>query len=383
MTGSEGLGSDIQVLEVQGRALRREFLTLPERLYDGDPAWVPPLLLEQQQRVFRNAPYFAHAAVKAWVARDTRGVVVGRITAQLDNMQPPLEGEAVGYFGMLEAVDEPRVFHALLDAAGSWLREQGAAWIRGPYNLSINEEVGLLVENYQDPPYFLMGHARPYYGARLEEAGFQGVRDLLTYTVAPDFRAPPVMSKLAHRAEREVRVRPMNRANKGADLESLRDIFNDAWSQNWGFVPFTRAEFAEVARMLTLLLDNDCIQIAEYRERPVAFIVALPNINEAIRDLNGRLLPFGWLKLLWRLKVRRPRSARVALMGVRKEFQFSRLGPTLAFMVIDAVRGPLTAQGVREVELGWILEDNAGMRHIIEELGSQVYKRYRVYHKRL
>jgi hypothetical protein len=148
-------------------------------------------------------------------------------------------------------------------------------------------------------------------------------------------------------------------------------------------VPFTRAEFAEVARMLTLLLDNDCIQIAEYRERPVAFIVALPNINEAIRDLNGRLLPFGWLKLLWRLKVRRPRSARVALMGVRKEFQFSRLGPTLAFMVIDAVRGPLTAQGVREVELGWILEDNAGMRHIIEELGSQVYKRYRVYHKRL
>ena len=163
----------------------------------------------------------------------------------------------------------------------------------------------------------------------------------------------------------------------------MRDIFNDAWSGNWGFVPFTAEEFDETAKALTMLLPDDYIQFAEIEGRPVAFITAFPNINEMIGDLRGRLLPFGWAKLLWRLKVRGARSARVALMGVRKEHQFSRLGPTLAFLVIDAVRKAMQARGVTDVEMGWILEDNDGMRHIIEAIGSSVHKRYRIYQKPL
>jgi hypothetical protein len=160
-------------------------------------------------------------------------------------------------------------------------------------------------------------------------------------------------------------------------------VFNDAWEHNWGFVPLAEAEWVETVSTLARLMPDEYIQIAEYDGEPVAFIVALPNLNEATRDLGGKLLPFGWLKLLWRLKVRHPHSARIPLMGVRKSHQHSRLGPTLAFMVIDAVRKQMHARGVTNVEMGWILEDNDGMRNIIETIGGQAYKRYRIYEKEL
>jgi hypothetical protein len=163
----------------------------------------------------------------------------------------------------------------------------------------------------------------------------------------------------------------------------MRDVFNDAWEHNWGFVPLAEAEWVETVSTLAKLMPDEYIQIAEYDGEPVAFIVALPNLNEATRDLGGKLLPFGWLKLLWRLKVRHPHSARIPLMGVRKSHQHSRLGPTLAFMVIDAVRKQMHARGVTNVEMGWILEDNDGMRNIIETIGGQAYKRYRIYEKEL
>jgi hypothetical protein len=374
--------SMIDIRPAQSGREMRDFLHLPERIYADDPAWVAPLLFEQKQRVFENKPLFAHCEVAAWVAyRD--GAPVGRITAQLDRMQPEDEAGKIGYFGMLEAVDDAGVFDALFDTAQAWLRARGAASVRGPYNLSINEEIGLLVDNFDDPPFIMMGHAPRYYGPRIEQQGFAPIRDLITYKVRPDFTAPVVMQKLADRASRTVKIRTLDRRNKAADFEAMRDIFNDAWSDNWGFVPFTHAEFEETAKALSLFLPHDFIQIAEIDGRPVAFIAAFPNVNEMIGDLRGRLLPFGWAKLLWRLKLRGARSARVALMGVRKEYQYSRLGPTLAFLVIDAVRRAMVQRGVSSVEMGWVLEDNDGMRHIIEAIGSTIYKRYRVYRKAL
>jgi len=372
----------ITLVEATSRQTVNDFLHLPERIYADDAAWVAPLMFEQKQRVFENKPLFAHCEVAAWVAyRDGRPV--GRITAQLDQMQPEDEAGKIGYFGMLEAVDDRTVFDALFGMAQDWLRARGAASVRGPYNLSINEDLGLLVDNFDDPPFIMMGHAPRYYSERLEEQGFETVKDLLTYKVRPDFVAPDVMQKLATRASRTVKIRTLDSKNKAADFEAMRDIFNDAWSDNWGFVPFTHAEFEETAKVLSLLLPDDFIQIAEIEGRPVAFITAFPNINELIGDLRGRLLPFGWAKLLWRIKVRGARSARVALMGVRKEYQYSRLGPTLAFLVIDAVRKAMVQRNVTSVEMGWVLEDNHGMRHIIEAVGSTIYKRYRVYAKTL
>ena len=284
---------------------------------------------------------------------------------------------------MLEAEDEPGVFAALFGAAQDWLREQGMERVRGPFNLHINEEVGLLVDGFSTPPFVLMGHARPYYGPRVEAQGYRGVKDLLAYHIHPDFDAPRVMTRLAERASATVTVRPLRRKQLAADAAIMRDVFNDAWQNNWGFVPLAEAEWVETVSTLAKLMPDEYIQIAEHEGEPVAFIVALPNLNEATRDLGGRLLPLGWLKLLWRLKVRHPGSARIPLMGVRQSYQHSRLGPTLAFMVIDAVRKQLHARGVTRVEMGWILEDNDGMRNIIETIGGQAYKRYRIFEKEL
>ena len=372
----------LSVEEVTQRRQWGDFLALPHRLYATDPAWVAPLNFEQRQRFSPRNHFFEHARMKAWIVR-RGGLPVGRITAQVDELHLRQHADAAGYFGMLEAEDDPGVFAALFGAAQDWLREQGMERVRGPFNLHINEEVGLLVDGFSTPPFVLMGHARPYYGPRVEAQGYRGVKDLLAYHVHPDFDAPRVMTRLAERASATVTVRPLRRKQLAADAAIMRDVFNDAWQNNWGFVPLAEAEWVETVSTLAKLMPDEYIQIAEHEGEPVAFIVALPNLNEATRDLGGRLLPLGWLKLLWRLKVRHPGSARIPLMGVRQSYQHSRLGPTLAFMVIDAVRKQLHARGVTRVEMGWILEDNDGMRNIIETIGGQAYKRYRIFEKEL
>ena len=359
-----------------------QFLAVPHRIYAADPAWVAPLDFEQRQRFSPKNEFFQHARWRGWVAFKG-GVAVGRITAQVDDLHQQQHGDGLGYFGMIEADDDPEVFSALFSAAEDWLREQGMRRVRGPYNLHVNEEVGLLVDGFETPPFVLMGHGMPCYGPRVEEQGYEPVKDLLAYHIKPDFEAPRVMTKLAQRVSDRVVVRPLRRKQLEEDAAVMREIFNDAWQDNWGYVPLDAAEWKHTVSTLTSLMPTDYIQIAEYDGEPVAFIVALPNLNEASRDLGGKLLPFGWLKLLWRLKVKHPRTARVPLMGVRTAFQHSRLGPTLAFMVIDAVRKALHQRGVKDVEMGWILEDNDGMRNIIETIGGQAYKRYRMYEKGL
>jgi hypothetical protein len=371
--------SPVRVVAVDTAARRRDFLRLPLRLYAGDPHWVAPLELELRERVWGSNPFHLHATVQAWVAYGADGVPCGRITAQWDRLQQTVHGDATGSFGLFESEDRHEVAAALLECAAVWLRAQGARRLRGPLNLSVNEECGLLVEGFDTPPSVMMGHGRPGYDALLRGWGLEKARDLLAYRVAPDFEAPRVMRRLAESAPGTVRVRPLDTRQRARELALLRDIFNDAWARNYGFVPFTEEEFAEVGKLVTLLVPPDYVQIAEVDDKPAAFIVAMPNIHEITRHLRGRLLPFGWLRLLWGLKVRHPRSARVPLMGVRQEYQQSRLGPALAFLVIDAVRKGMCARGVREVELSWILEDNSGMRSIIEAIGGEAYKRYRIY----
>ena len=372
----------IRIKPVAGKRELGRFITAPGPIYRDDPNWVAPLRYEQKQRLTKKNPFFEHARWQAWTAH-RQGRIVGRISAQVDDLYEQQHGEKVGYFGMLEAVDDPALFSSLLATAEGWLQAQGIKTIRGPFNLSINEECGVLVEGFETPPYIMMGHARPWYARHIEAAGYHKGTDMLAYQIRPDFEAPRIMTRLLDRETRHVRVRCLRRRQLKEDLEILRDIFNDAWQDNWGFVPFTAAEFADIGELLTLLVDDRLVQFAEIDDRPVAMIVAMPNINEAIDDLDGHLLPFGWLKLLWRLKVRHPQSARVALMGVRRKFQNTRLGAALAFRVIDAVRWGMVKKGIRKVEMSWILEDNAGMRNIIETIGGRLTKRYRVYEKSL
>lgn len=380
MTNQGGAGIELEVVE-KGRSTR-DFLDLPATIYASDPAWIAPLAFMKREQISPKNHYFEHARFRAWVAR-RGGRVVGRISAQVDELHLAQHGDDAGYFGMLEAEDDPAIFAALFEAAEGWLREQGMRTVRGPFNLNINEEVGLLVDGFDTPPVVLMGHAPRYYGPAVEAHGYTTAVNLLAYHIRPDFEAPRVMERLAARVSDRVSVRSLRRKELKQEAEIMRGIFNDAWENNWGFVPWAQADFEETVSTMAMLMPDDYIQIAEYDGEPVAFIVALPNLNEAARDLNGKLLPFGWLKLLWRLKVRHPSTARVPLMGVRQAFQHSRLGPTLAFMVIDALRKGLHARGVKDVEMSWILESNDGMRNIIETIGGAAYKTYRVYEKAL
>jgi hypothetical protein len=372
----------LSVVPIVGRRGIDDFLRAPFDLYRDDPHWVPPLFFERRDALAPKHPFFLHAEWQPFVAYQD-GRAIGRISAQIDRLYEQRYGERVGYFGMIEAPDDAAVFAALLGAAEAWLRSRGATRAVGPFNLSVNQELGILVEGFDTPPYFMMPHSRPYYGAALEAQGYAGVQDLLAYLIDPVFDTPAVMKGLLRRLESRVRLRTLQRKRLDDDLEILRDIFNDAWSQNWGFVPFTREEFNAIGREMLLLIPDDFIQIAEVDGVPAAFIVLLPNLNEVIADLGGRLLPFGWARLVWRLKVRFPRTGRVPLMGVRRAHHHTRLGPGLAFLVIDAARSAARRTGLQEVELSWILDDNRGMRNIIETIGGRVSKRYRMYEKPL
>lgn len=373
---------DLKVCEVTDRKLMDRFIRLPQRLYRDDPNWVCPLFLEQKERFSPKNPFFQHARWRAWLAlRD--GVPVGRISAQIDSLHLEKFADNTGHFGCLEAEPDQAVFNALFTAAENWLRSEGMARATGPFNLSINEECGLQIDGFDTPPRIMMVHGRPYYGQAVEAAGYGKAVDLIAYHQHPDFEVPKVMQRLVRRVADRVRIRPLNRKQLAAELELMRDIFNDAWSDNWGMVPFTEAEFTEVGKVMSLLIEDDFVQIAEVDGEPAAMIICLPNINEAISDLGGKLLPFGWLKLLWRLKVRYPKSARIPLMGVRKKYHHTPFGPALSFMITDTLRYPVLARGIREMEMSWILEHNSGMRNIIESLGGVPYKTYRLYEKAL
>jgi hypothetical protein len=373
---------DVTICEVTNRKDLARFIRFPQMLYKDDPNWVCPLFFEQKERFTNKNPFFQHARWQAWIAlRDGRPV--GRISAQIDDLHLEKFQDRTGHFGCLEAVDEQPVFDALFETAESWLRNQGMKRATGPFNLSINEECGLHIDGFDTPPRIMMVHGRPYYGRAVEAAGYRKAVDLIAYHQHPDFVIPKVMQRLVKRVADRVRIRTLDRTRLAEELELMRDIFNDAWSENWGMVPITASEFEEAGKMMTMLIDDDFVQIAEVDGEAAAMIVCLPNINEAIGDLGGRLLPFGWLKLLWRLKVRYPRSARILLMGVRKKYHHTNFGPALSYMITDALRYPVLARGIREMEMSWILEHNSGMRNIIESLGGVAYKTYRLYEKAL
>ena len=372
----------LQVVKVEGKSALNDFIRLPWSLYMDDPMWVPPLLLERRMHLSPKNPYFEHAKFCSWITyRNDKPV--GRISAQIDRLHLDRYQNATGFFGMLEAEDNSLTFRALLGTAESWLRNQGMQRISGPFNLSINQELGVLVDGFDTPPSLMMGHARPYYADRIEKDGYQKEKDLLAYIINSDFKMTAAAKRITARTKDRIHIRRLQKSDFVNELEIMRNIFNDAWSQNWGFIPWTEAEFEHLGKDLKMLADEELVKIAEVDGKPAAFIVVLPNINEIIQDLNGRLLPFGWLKMLWRLKVKYPKSARIPLMGVRSQYHDSLMGAALAFGVIAGVQQPGIKRGIKEVELSWILEDNMGMRNIIESISGRVYKTYRIYSKQL
>ncbi len=375
----------LRVAPVDGRADMARFLRLPWSIYAGDPHWVPPLLAERRGHLNPKAnPFFQHADVGFWLAwRDGRPV--GRISAQVNHLHLERYGDATGHFGLLEAEDDPETFAALFAIAEGFLRERGMRRVIGPFSLSINDESGLLVDGADTPPSMLMGHAPAYYATRLSALGFVRAKDLMAFAYDLTAPMPAAAARFVDRLadDPSIRFRGLRKANYAEDLAIVIDIFNDAWSENWGYVPFTEAEIAHFNKELKPLVRTESLCLAEVDGEPVAMAICLPNLNEAIADLDGRLLPFGWAKLLWRLKIGPMRSARVPLFGVRRRYHGSPMGAALAYGVIDRLRRDHAALGFREAELSWVLEDNTAMRSMIEAVGGRAYKTYRLFEKAL
>ncbi|SOD16259.1 N-acetyltransferase [Nitrosomonas ureae] len=357
-----------------------KFIDVPWHIYANDPMWVPPLRLERRFHFSRYNPFFKHGEWQAWVAFQN-GRPVGRISAQIDSLHQERYGTDSGHFGLMECIDNSEVFAALMLHAETWLASRQIRRISGPFNLSINQECGILVDGFDTPPVIMMPHSARWYDRLLTEQEYYPVKDLLAYRIRVDFEMPLAMQMLIDRFSSTIIFRTLQRNKFDEEMEALRDIFNDAWSENWGFIPFTQEEFAELGSSLRLLLPDEFIQIAEVDGKPAAFMVSLPNLNEVLAKLNGNLLPFGWLKLIKSIRNQEIRSGRIPLMGVRKQFHNTPLGLALACLVIDAPRQTAIARGIEEVEMSWILEDNMAMRNILDHLGSEQYKRYRIYQK--
>ncbi len=382
----QGASQALRIVPVENKRDLERFIRVPWRVFADDPHWIPPLVLERKEHLNpKKNPYFAHADVRFWLA--LRGdEAVGRISAQVDHISLAKHRDATGYFGFLDGEDSADVFGALLGEAERWLASQGMKRIRGPFSLSINDEAGMLVKGFEFPPSLMMGHAKPYYPHRVEEQSYRKAVDMIAYDfdVAED-GLPERLQAMSNRftSRPDVTVRPLNTSKFFEEVNIVLDIFNDAWSDNWGFVPLTPDEIRKMAKDLKLIIEPEHVCIIEVGGEPAAFGMTLPNLNEAIADLNGRLFPFGWAKLLYRLKFDKIKSARLPLLGVRKKFQRGWYGAAMSFVIIEWVHRRNARRGRVRGELSWILEDNTAMRKIIESTGCRPYKTYRVYEKAL
>jgi len=373
----------VEIRPVASKTELDRFIRVPMRLGASDPNYIPPLLFERGESLTaKGNPFFEHADVQFWLAvKDGRDV--GRISAQIDHLNPQTK-EGVGHFGLIAAEDDAEIFAALFAAAEAWLREKGCRMAIGPVNLSTNEEVGLLIEGHDTPPMFMMSHDAPHTPGRIEGAGYAKAKDIYAYvcSVADDLPAP-ILRRVRKPPAEGVVLRELDMKRFDDEVRTLTGILNDAWSENWGFTPTTEAETKALASTLKLLIDRRLAWFAEIDGEPAGFMILLPNINEAIADLRGRLFPFGFAKLLWRLKVKGPKTGRVPLMGVKKKFAGTLRGQLLPFQLIDAVARAARKLGYERYELSWILEDNTAMRRICDAGGAKVYKTYRLYQKAL
>lgn len=383
----------ISISPVATKADFAAFIDLPYRLNAGDPNFVPQLRAEEVAK-FSPAgnPFFQHARVQLLLARNA-GRVTGRISAHIDELaltQPAEQGmgPGTGNWGALEAEDEATAA-ALIHAAEQWLREQGMTRVVAPMNLSVWEEPGLLVQGHDHPPMVMMGHHAPHYQGWIEALGYEGVKLLNTYELDITKEFPPLIQRIVTSGEKNerIRIRKVDKSKFAAEAAIILDILNDAWSDNWGFVPITDAEVAHTGKKLKPLVREDLIMIAELEGEPVAFMMTLPDLNQAQKRWvrpNGKPSLLGWLQLgLWILKPRRA-DMRVPLMGVKKRLQSSRLASQLAFMMIEYIRrAAVTEYGGTRGEIGWILDDNQGMNAIAEAIDSTVNKVYKVYAKGL
>lgn len=361
-----------------------EFIDVAGPLYANDRAYVAPLRMELKDRLTPGKnPFWLHGEGRLFIAK-RHGRAVGRASATIDREHLKLHKDGAGFFGFFETIDDQEVADALLDACRAWLRAKGMTKMRGPLSLCINEESGVLVDGFDTPPALSMPHHREYQHRLIEGAGLEKVKDLLAWKYVTE--EPPKRAKRAWdtiNALPEVKFRSVDPSKMRAELDLILEIFNDAWADNWGFVPTTEAEVAQAAKDMRLIIDPRLAFFAEVDGEVAAMVICLPNLPSMIADLDGRLFPFGWAKMLWRLKVEKPKSARLMMLGIKRKFRgVKRYGALSTAMYAElAYRG--MRHGYEWAELSWTLEDNRAINLGIKAMRGKVYKTYRIYEETL
>ena len=372
----------LSIVEVRSRAERNQFIRFPWQIYKNDPAWVPPLITERKAFLDRRKhPFYKHGDAALFLAKRNEEIV-GRIMASDDPNYNALHQTNVGSFGLLESIDDPDVATALFDAAANWLRARGRNEIMGPIDYSTNYVCGLLIDGFQYPPTLLTAHNPPYYARLIEGCGFKKEKDWYAWWFS-EFPAPAARLKKiadARAAKQKIVIRPVNLKNIKEEGQRIRAIYNQAWEKNWGFVPFTEAEIEHMTKELKPLIVPQAALIAEFGGNPIGFVLGVPDVNVALRKINGRLttfgLPIGLLKLLYHL--RKTRKGRLIALGVAQKYRGTGVAEMLVLgLMEEAFRRGFTG------ELSMTLEDNVMVNRFIEAMGAKRYKTYRIYSRQI
>ncbi len=358
------------------------FLRVSYGIYAGDPNWVAPMLMDLKTVFSARNPFFQHAEMALWVAQ-VGGRDVGRIAGIVDHNYNQYHHEQVAFFGFFECIDDAQVSRALFNTAVDWAGKKGALRILGPTNPSTNDEAGLLMRGFDSPPVFMMTYNPSYYKKLIENESFYKIKDLHAYLI--DLKQSPVqrlerISSIFDQRQQPIRVRAVKKKNLRVDLGGIREVYNSAWEDNWGFVPMTSGEMELMAERLLPLFREGLVWLAETDDEPVAFLLALPDFNEAIQPLRGRLLSPGlWKFLPYYLDWKRPRVLRVVALGVKKKYRWKGIESVMFSRTLQyAIRA-----GYEAGEASWILEDNIKVQRLIQLFGGQPYKTYRLYERLL
>ena len=360
-----------------------DWLSVPRTVFAADPHWIAPLdLLEKQRISKKHAPFFTFGEAEFFVAF-RNGRPVGRISAQVNRLHLETHRDNTGHFGFFDCIDDFALAESLADAAAAWLKDKGLSRMMGPYNLSINEELGCLVSGFDTPPAMLMPHGTPWAGPLLERAGFAKEIDLFAFRTKPR-QLPPRIEHLAARAQKfhGVSLRHFDMRRYRAEIELLVDIYNDAWRDSWGFVPFTSAEINALATELKPFFRNEYGRFLQIDGKEVGFAVALPDLTGIAAKFHGHLFPFNWIRLIWSLKMERWRSARIPLLGVRRAWRTTPRGSALVVLLVrDLVLQAASRYDLDWAEYSWVRENDAKMISLGDAIAGPPVKTYRIYQR--
>jgi len=377
------LNNNIEVQTVESESDKNKFIEFPYKLYSNEKNWVEPLRFDVKNNLNeKKNPFYKHSKIKLWLARKD-GEIIGRIAGIINDAHNEFYSDKVGFFGFFECINDKNVSRILFDKASEFVKQNGMDTLRGPVNPSTNDECGLLVDGFDSPPVMLMPYNPKYYIDLYEDYGLVKEKDLLALWISKDvIKDEKMMDKLNRISDMIIKkenltIRNVNMKDFKNEVQRVREVYNNAWQDNWGFVPMTEEEFNFIAANLKLAVDPAFVEFAEIEGKPIGFSLALPDINQAIKGLNGKLFPFGVFKFLANKK--KIDQLRVIIMGVKKEYHKKGID---AVFYRDIIKAGNTGK-LKGAEISWVLEDNFAMKQTAEKLGAKVYKTYRIYDKKL